>query len=77
MPEDKVLDMALLKLCPAMNCLQSHWVSGLSTTSGILNIQETSFRKLDLLPSSEDGKETVTLFGPLERANLTHCFSSF
>jgi hypothetical protein len=32
------------------------------------------FRKLDLFPSSGRGeRETPTLLGPLERANLTHC----
>jgi hypothetical protein len=30
------------------------------------------FRKLDLFPSSGDGKKTPTLLGPLERADLNH-----
>jgi hypothetical protein len=30
------------------------------------------FRKLDLFPSSGDGRETHTLLGPLERANPSH-----
>jgi hypothetical protein len=32
----------------------------------------TTFRKLDLFPSSCDGRETRNLLGPLERANLSH-----
>jgi hypothetical protein len=32
----------------------------------------TAFRKLDLFPSSGEGRETPTLLGPLERANLKH-----
>jgi hypothetical protein len=34
--------------------------------------ENTAFRKLDLLPSSGDGKEAPALLGPLERASLTH-----
>jgi hypothetical protein len=34
--------------------------------------QNTTFRKLDLFPSSGEGKETPTLLDPLERANLSH-----
>jgi hypothetical protein len=30
------------------------------------------FRKLDPSPSSGEGRETPTLAGPLERANLSH-----
>jgi hypothetical protein len=30
------------------------------------------FRKIGLFPSSDEGKETPTLLGPLERANLNH-----
>jgi hypothetical protein len=33
-------------------------------------LENTSFRKLDLCPSSGDGRETPTLLGLLERANL-------
>jgi hypothetical protein len=29
------------------------------------------FQKLDIFPSSADGKETPTMLGPLDRANLT------
>jgi hypothetical protein len=33
----------------------------------------TAFRKLDLFLSSGDERETPTLLGPLEGANLTGC----
>jgi hypothetical protein len=35
------------------------------------------FQKLDLFPSSGDGKETPTLLGPLGRANLQWLRSAF
>jgi hypothetical protein len=34
--------------------------------------RNTTFRKLDLFPSSGDGRETPTLIGSLERYNLNH-----
>jgi hypothetical protein len=34
-------------------------------------VENIVFRKLDLFLSSNEGRETPTLFGPLERANLT------
>jgi hypothetical protein len=34
-------------------------------------LKKTTFRKLDLFPSSGEEGETSTLLGPLERANLT------
>jgi hypothetical protein len=30
------------------------------------------FRKLDLFPSSDEARETLTMLGPLQRANLNH-----
>jgi hypothetical protein len=33
-------------------------------------LQNTTFRKLDLFPSLDEGKETPILLGSLERANL-------
>jgi hypothetical protein len=33
-------------------------------------LENTTFQKLDLFPSSGEGRETPTLLGPLERANL-------
>jgi hypothetical protein len=35
-------------------------------------IENTTFRKLDLFPSSDEGRETHTLLDALERANLNH-----
>jgi hypothetical protein len=35
-------------------------------------LENTTFRKLDLFPSSVEGRETPALLGPLERANLNH-----
>jgi hypothetical protein len=47
--------------------IQNYWVFGLFTSSGIL--ENTTFRKLNLFPSSgEGGEKTPTQFGPLERA---------
>jgi hypothetical protein len=50
---------------------QNYWGFGLFTSSGILG--NTTFRKLDLFPSSgEGGGEDTYSVGPLERANLNH-----
>jgi hypothetical protein len=38
----------------------------------VRNSLENMFRKLDLFLSSGDGRESPTLLGPLERANLKH-----
>jgi hypothetical protein len=35
-------------------------------------LESKTFRKLDLFPSSGEGRETTTLLGPLEIANLNH-----
>jgi hypothetical protein len=35
-------------------------------------LENAAFRKLDLFPSSGEGKETHSPLGPLERANLNH-----
>jgi hypothetical protein len=35
-------------------------------------VENTRFRKLDLFPSSDEGRETSTLLSPLERDNLNH-----
>jgi hypothetical protein len=45
----------------------NYWVFGLRPLSGIL--KNTTFRKLDLFPSSVEGWETPTQLSPLERAN--------
>jgi hypothetical protein len=51
------------------NKFQNHWVSGFLPSFGILNTIEHNVSKLDLLPSSGEGKETPTVLGTLERAN--------
>jgi hypothetical protein len=38
----------------------------------IYKLENTTFRKLDLFPSSCGGKEARSLFGPSERANPNH-----
>jgi hypothetical protein len=50
---------------------QNYWVLGLCLLSDILKQENTKFRKLDLCPSSAEGK-TLNLLGTLERANLNH-----
>jgi hypothetical protein len=47
--------------------------SGLSPSS--CSPKNTTFRKLDLFPSSDEGggENTPAQLGPLERANLNHC----
>jgi hypothetical protein len=48
-------------------------VVGLCPSSGILKAQkDTTFRKLNLFPSSGEGWETPTLSGPLGRVNLNY-----
>jgi hypothetical protein len=47
----------------------SSGVSGHRPSSGILNTRKHNVLKTG---SSVEGKETSTLYGPLERANLTH-----
>jgi hypothetical protein len=49
---------------PRNNC-----VSGLSSLSGILNVENATFRKLDLFPSSDEGRKISSLLGALERSN--------
>jgi hypothetical protein len=53
---------------------QNYWVFGLCPSSSILkkNQTENTFWKLDLFPSSGEGRETPTLLRPLEKANLNH-----
>jgi hypothetical protein len=36
------------------------------------NLENTMFQKLDLFPSSGNGRKTHTLLGPSESANLNH-----
>jgi hypothetical protein len=35
-------------------------------------LENSTFRELDLFPFTDKGKETPTLLGPSERANLNH-----
>jgi hypothetical protein len=53
---------------------QNHWVYGVCPLSRILN---NSFRKVDVFPCLGEGKETPTLLGPLERANLNQSSLKF
>jgi hypothetical protein len=48
-----------------------YWESGLGPSSGILNHENTTFRKLDLFPSSGEGGGAPTLLGALEQKSLT------
>jgi hypothetical protein len=54
------------------NMIQDHWVSEIRPSSGILNVRKRNVSGLDLFPSSDEGRETPTLLGPLERANFNH-----
>jgi hypothetical protein len=50
---------------------QNYWVLRLYQSSGFLKkLEKTTFRKLDLFLSSDEGGDT--LLGPLERVNLNH-----
>jgi hypothetical protein len=52
---------------------QNYWVYGLCISPGILKkLEITTFRKLDLSPFSNEGRETSTMSGPLETANLNN-----
>jgi hypothetical protein len=59
---------------------QNDWVYGHCPSSRILNTYKSTFQKLDLFPSSGEGRETPILLVFLERANLllggagTQCF---
>jgi hypothetical protein len=52
---------------------QKCWDFGVYPSSGILKkLENTTFRKLDLFPSSGEGWETRTQLDSLQRANLNH-----
>jgi hypothetical protein len=38
----------------------------------VLSKKKKKVQKLDLFPSSGEGKETPALMGPLEKANINH-----
>jgi hypothetical protein len=69
--ERKSVILYNLKVLTIVCNVQSHWVYGLCPSSRILNNQKAVFRKLDLFPSSGEGKETPTVLGPLGK-NLKH-----
>jgi hypothetical protein len=51
----------------------NYWGFVLGQSSGILKtLENTTFRKPDLFPSSGEGETPIPL-GPLERANLSRC----
>jgi hypothetical protein len=53
--------------------IKNYWDFGFCPLSEVLNISKnTTFRKLDVLPSSGDGMETHALLGVLERADFGH-----
>jgi hypothetical protein len=43
---------------------QNHWAYESCPMPKILNNQKTAFRKVDLFPASNDGRETLILTGP-------------
>jgi hypothetical protein len=44
---------------------QNYWGFGLFPLSGVFGSRNTTFRKLDLFPSSGEGEKTPTYLGPL------------
>jgi hypothetical protein len=52
--------------------IQNRWVYGPIVRSS-KELENTTFRELDLFPSSGEGREAPVLLGPLERDNL-NCF---
>jgi hypothetical protein len=53
---------------------QNRWDYGLCPSSRKSEyLENTTFRKLDMLPFSGERRETPTLLVPLDRANLSHC----
>jgi hypothetical protein len=67
-PQSIAIQRVLTMLCNTQN----RRVSGLRPPSRILHNYKTTFRKLDVFPSSDEGRETPALLGPLERDNLNH-----
>jgi hypothetical protein len=51
---------------------QNRWVSGLLHHPEFQVLENTTCRKLDLVPSSSEDEETPTLLDPLDRANRNH-----
>jgi hypothetical protein len=62
-----------LNISSIQNVTMDYCVFGLCPSPGILKTQKnTTFRKLDLFPSSDEEWETPTLLDPLERANPSY-----
>jgi hypothetical protein len=55
---------------PQFSEFLSFWT--LSIVQYSKKFENTTFRKLDLFPSSGQGGKTPSQLGPLERANLNH-----
>jgi hypothetical protein len=51
---------------------QDYTVSELCPSSGILNTRKHNVSETYVIRSSGEGKETPSLMGPLETANLNH-----
>jgi hypothetical protein len=51
--------------------VRGFWRLSVSRIPELGNMENIEFPKLDMLPSSGDGKGTPTLLGPLERSNST------
>jgi hypothetical protein len=51
---------------------QNHWACGVYPSSEIQYSYGTTFRQMDLFPSSGEERETLSLLDPLERLNLNH-----
>jgi hypothetical protein len=52
-----------------INLIQDYWVFGLCPSSGILKKQKnTTFRKLDLFPSSGEGAGDTYSVGPIRKS---------
>jgi hypothetical protein len=51
---------------------QNYWSFGLVHRPVFQKLENTTFRKMDLFPSSDKRGETPTQLGLLQRANLNH-----
>jgi hypothetical protein len=67
----KYVPYGIYRILTIVHNIQNYWCSGLCPSSERQEVGRTTFRKLDLLPSSNDRK-TPTLLGPLkELASIT------
>jgi hypothetical protein len=68
-----MFDEELRKLFSCSGIIRTLRITGLSNLFIVQNSksrENTTFRKLDLFSSSDQGRETPTLLGPLEKATL-------